>query len=142
MKNDPPTTLRRGYGFQQARVAGAPFDRPLSEAEMNADLRQEAASKKIAKLCEGDRAFKQFVEDMLAAGYSVTNIVFTLPMSAPEQQRLRLRLRQMRAAGTKTKYPVETDARRRHRHKDLRQLEERLREVELVHYAVGREVDA
>ena len=50
MANDPPSHLRMGFGFQQARAAGAPYAAPPTPDQMNFHLREKAAEKKLRTL--------------------------------------------------------------------------------------------
>lgn len=50
MRNDRPTSLRRGHGFPQARAAGAPYVSPRSGYAMEWDLNERRYQKELAAL--------------------------------------------------------------------------------------------
>jgi hypothetical protein len=59
-KNDPPTSLRRGFGFKQARSAGAPYRNPRPNYKVDFDLEERAAHKKHPSRRPSWRRAKRF----------------------------------------------------------------------------------
>jgi hypothetical protein len=54
MANDQPTNLRMGFGFQQARAAGAPYQAPHTAAQMDFHLKERAAQRELRALVESE----------------------------------------------------------------------------------------
>jgi hypothetical protein len=67
MKNDPPTNLRRGYGFNQARAAGAPFVRPRSGYQMDRDIQERFSKKALNALVKDDPSIRKLVQQKIEA---------------------------------------------------------------------------
>ncbi len=54
MANDNPTSLRMGFGFAQARAAGAPYQAPPTASQMDWHLKERAAERELQKLTKDD----------------------------------------------------------------------------------------
>jgi hypothetical protein len=50
MANDLPSHLRMGFGFGQAKAAGAPYAAPATADQMNFHLKERAAERKLRDL--------------------------------------------------------------------------------------------
>ena len=51
MANDPPTSLRMGFGYHEARASGVTkFGQPRAASSVNADVKERAAIRQIASL--------------------------------------------------------------------------------------------
>jgi hypothetical protein len=73
MTNDPPTSLRMGFGFQQARAAGAPYRAPRTVWGVNFETRERRAEKEIASLAKRypslKKRFAEIVREAKAQEY-------------------------------------------------------------------------
>jgi hypothetical protein len=96
---------------------------------MSADVRESAAIKEVIAACERVPQFKQLVEQLRTAGYSVTDIAGVLNMSAAHRHKIRLMLQRMQREGIRSGSPVPTDARYRQSRSPTG---ERVREIELA----------
>jgi hypothetical protein len=67
MANDPPTNLRMGFGFTQARASGAPYVRPRSSGEMDWDLKNRQSLRKLNDLVKQHPSLKVLIEKILEA---------------------------------------------------------------------------
>jgi|HubBroStandDraft_6_1064221.scaffolds.fasta_scaffold1692475_1 hypothetical protein len=66
-KNDPPTSFRRGYGFSQARSAGAPYVPPRPAWKVNWDIRAKRAEKNLRELLKQHPSIKPLVLKIIEA---------------------------------------------------------------------------
>jgi hypothetical protein len=69
---DGPASGRIGYGFEQARAAGAPFVASRSGKQMNADLIESNAASKLHEIVKADPEWAPFVEHWIRDGLSAT----------------------------------------------------------------------
>jgi hypothetical protein len=67
MKNDHPTNLRRGHGFQQARAAGAPYVHPRSGYQMDWDVTDQYYARELKALLEREPSIKALVQEKMEA---------------------------------------------------------------------------
>jgi hypothetical protein len=76
MRNDPPTNLRRGHGFQQARAAGAPYVNPRPGYAMDWDVNERRYEKELAAIVRRDPStgalVRRIIEKMKTGFYNVT----------------------------------------------------------------------
>jgi hypothetical protein len=88
MANDRPTNLRMGFGFGEARAAGAPFVTPPTTNQMNWHLKEKAAEKELRELRETfpniDGALKTIIKTF-AAKHSVQDILFAAKCVTADQ---------------------------------------------------------
>jgi hypothetical protein len=90
MANDPPTNLRMGFGFQQARTAGAPYQRPSTAAQMDFRLKEKKAEKELRKLVESNPASADQVRKLIEkfrSECSVQTILFFAKCSIASRSR-------------------------------------------------------
>ena len=73
-RNDHPTSLRRGYGFPEARAAGAPYVRPRSGYEMDWDVKDRHYEKELRALRKRDLSVEKLVLEKIEAMKSKENI--------------------------------------------------------------------
>lgn len=62
MANDPPTNLRMGFGFTQARAAGAPYVRPRSGYLMDWDIKERSYKAALNVLVKEDTSIGKLVQ--------------------------------------------------------------------------------
>jgi hypothetical protein len=68
MANDDPTSLRMGFGYQQARASGVTgFESPSSPYRMNFLMQWRAAEKKLRKIIERNPSLEPIVREIIAA---------------------------------------------------------------------------
>ena|ERR1700687_5809244 len=67
MANDPPTNLRMGFGFPQARASGAPYVRPRSGHEMDWDIDNRYYEKKLNVLVKVDSSIGILAREKMKA---------------------------------------------------------------------------
>src|SRR3974390_2635321 len=95
MANDPPTNLRMGFGFGQARAAGAPFVQPRPGWKMNWDLKNRQCNRKLNDLVRQDHSVGDLVKEIMVArkaqGMSLCSavelyhlVLFNRPHLAPD----------------------------------------------------------
>lgn len=65
MKNDRPTSLRRGHGFHEARAAGAPFVSPRSGYAMQRDLKERHSQKILNDLVKREPTIEALVAETM-----------------------------------------------------------------------------
>jgi hypothetical protein len=65
MANDPPTNQRMGFGFQQARAAGAPYVPPGSPSSYNYEVAERQAAKELRELIEQNPALGRRVQEII-----------------------------------------------------------------------------
>ena len=85
MAMDGPSNRRMGFGFQQARAAGAPYTRPRTAGQMDFALKEKAAEKEIRALVEMNPSLgptvRQFIKEHTGGGpdwWPVQDILFVL----------------------------------------------------------------
>jgi hypothetical protein len=81
MANDDPTSLRMGFGYQQARRAGMTgFKSPPSVAEMNLHLSEAAATRKLQAIVQRHPSIKNFLRKVMdvqkAAGFGTAEQIY------------------------------------------------------------------
>ncbi len=67
MANDPPTSLRMGFGFPQARAAGAPYVQPRPGWKMNWDLKNSQCKRKLHDLVKQHPSVGVLVGEIMEA---------------------------------------------------------------------------
>lgn len=67
MANDPPTSMRMGFGFPQARAAGAPYVQPRPGWKMNWDLKNRQCERKLNDLLKQQPAVGELVKEIMEA---------------------------------------------------------------------------
>lgn len=67
MANDRPTSLRMGFGFEEARGAGAPYQAPPTVGQMNSHIRERQAEKELRSLVELYPHASKFVLEVIKA---------------------------------------------------------------------------
>lgn len=67
MANDPPTNLRMGFGFIQARAAGAPYVQPRSAWKMDWDVKNRQCKKKLNDLAKRYPPIGKLVKEIIEA---------------------------------------------------------------------------
>ena len=75
MANHPPSGLRMGFGFQQAKASGAPYVAPPTADQMNFHLKERTAEKELRTLREGYPEFDNLIRDLILYekdGYRIT----------------------------------------------------------------------
>jgi hypothetical protein len=87
MANDNPTSLRMGFGYQQAKAAGAPYLAPRPVSTVNFLLNERTAEKEIRALVGRYEFLEPLVREMievqkLDGGYSAQEILRTLKLKA------------------------------------------------------------
>jgi hypothetical protein len=74
----PPSNLRRGYGFQEARAAGAPYVRPRPGWKMNWDVESRKVERKLRRLVKEQPSLeclvREIIEEQKAQGYSCADL--------------------------------------------------------------------
>lgn len=98
-KNDPPTNQRFGFGYDEAKAAGVPWDaikaRSIAEVVAHGKENKERREKPIRTM-ESLRARLPNLEDLaraeIAAGKTAEQIAEMLETRAKEQDRLRAAL--------------------------------------------------
>ena len=81
MANDDPTSLRMGFGYQQARAAGVTgFKSPPSVSQMNFHLSEAAATKKLRAIRQQHPSIEKFllkvIEIQTAAGLGTAEQIY------------------------------------------------------------------
>jgi hypothetical protein len=90
MANDPPTNLRMGFGYQQARASGVTgFKSPPKPWEMNFHIKWAAAEKTLRRIVKRDPSIKplvhKFIGQQKAVGeYSAENILYAVLWTRPD----------------------------------------------------------
>jgi hypothetical protein len=67
MRNDRPTSLRRGYGFSQARAAGAPYVAPRTGYAMEWDVNNRRYEKELSALVKREPSVIPLVQQKIEA---------------------------------------------------------------------------
>jgi len=81
---DGPAAGRMGFGYEQAKAAGAPFIAPRSGTEINEEIREATAARQLRALIEKDVNFGPKIGAMLKQGRSAQEILAELaPMARP-----------------------------------------------------------
>jgi hypothetical protein len=80
MANDNPTSLKMGFGYQQARAAGAPYVAPRPVSTVNFLLNERTAEKEIRDLIRRHSFVGPLVREIievqkLDGGYSAQEIL-------------------------------------------------------------------
>src|SRR5258708_7961918 len=66
MANDDPTSLRMGFGYQQARAAGVTgFKSPPSVSKMNFHLSEAAATRKLQDIRQRHPSIEKFLRRVI-----------------------------------------------------------------------------
>src|SRR5580704_2234454 len=65
MRNDRPTNLRRGHGFEEARAAGAPYVTPRSGHQMQRDIEERHCKKILNDIVKREPAMKAVVAETM-----------------------------------------------------------------------------
>jgi hypothetical protein len=82
MANDPPTNQRMGFGFPQARAAGAPYVSPRSGYAMDWDVNERRHQKELAALVKLHPSIRtlarQIMEKMKTGTYWIGGGCFQL----------------------------------------------------------------
>jgi hypothetical protein len=81
MANGNPTSLRMGFGFAQARAAGAPYQAPPTASQMDWHVKEKAAKRELQKLTKSDSIIREelaavVTTDRDAAKLSVQDLLF------------------------------------------------------------------
>jgi hypothetical protein len=67
MANDPPTNLRMGFGFEQARAAGAPYVAPRPVSRVNWEIKCRQCAKKLRELAIQESSVGKLVREIMEA---------------------------------------------------------------------------
>lgn len=67
MANDPPSALRMGFGFLEARAAGAPYVGPRPVWKINWDIRNKQAERKLRDLVKQHPSAGALVREVMEA---------------------------------------------------------------------------
>jgi hypothetical protein len=65
MANDPPTNQRMGFGFPQARAAGAPYVRPRPGYAMDWDINERRYEKELAAIVRRNPSIRAVVREKM-----------------------------------------------------------------------------
>ena len=81
MANGNPTSLRMGFGFGQARAAGAPYQAPPTSNQMDWHLKEKVAERELQKLTKDHPAIRNqlaavVTNDKDAAKLSIQDLLF------------------------------------------------------------------
>lgn len=88
-KEGPPSTLRRGHGFKEARAAGAPYVKPRTGWQMDSDVQWRHAEKEVRKLVERDKSIEPLVRELIADqkkrnSYNAHELLFEVLWNRPD----------------------------------------------------------
>lgn len=79
MANGNPTSLKMGFGFPQARAAGAPYQAPPTANQMDFHLKEKAAERELRKLARDCPFIRAQLADVVkkdGAKLSVQDVLF------------------------------------------------------------------
>lgn len=102
MRNDPPTNMRMGFGYEQARAAGLGGVRAsLSPRQFNKAVKENQAWRRLRTECDKDRGWLRFVMHWSEEGLDAIRILESLEnaqsyLRARERGRSSLYLRHFR----------------------------------------------
>lgn len=65
MANDDPTNQRMGFGFVQARAAGAPYVQPRPGWRMNWEVKCSQCARRLRDLVEQDPSVGELVREII-----------------------------------------------------------------------------
>lgn len=72
---DGPKSGRMGFGYRQARDAGAPYTRQRPWYETGAELADRHTARDLRKLVEENPHLSSPIKEMIAAGFHPSNIL-------------------------------------------------------------------
>lgn len=77
MRNDPPTNLRRGHGFREARAAGAPYIQPRPIYRANWDIEDRRCGELLKALIRAEPSIGILAQEKMEA--MKTGVVWVRP---------------------------------------------------------------
>lgn len=90
MRNDPPTSLRRVYGYHQARAAGLGGIRiDRSPRQVNREIKENQAARRLKDEIKKDSEWDKFVKHWIASERSTAEETLDMLLRAQAHARMR-----------------------------------------------------